>query len=48
MMLDDPDLPANTPPLHHFCRSTLVPIMDYSLEDMQAGLTPQAREASER
>lgn len=37
LMLDDDRLIANTPPLHYQCRSTLVPVDKYDLEDLQAG-----------
>ena len=37
MMLDDPRLAANTPPLHYMCRSTLRAIDDWDWEDLQNG-----------
>lgn len=37
LRLDDERLVANTPPLHINCRSTLVPILDWSLEALAAG-----------
>ncbi len=43
MMLDDPALTANTPPLHFHCRSTLVPVSYWDLEDLEAG-DPEALE----
>lgn len=35
MMLDDPRLPENTPPLHFFCRSVLLGVSELALEDLQ-------------
>lgn len=37
MRLDDPELGANTPPLHFYCRSTLVAVSDIDWEDLEAG-----------
>lgn len=37
MRLDDPRLPANTPPLHYMCRSTLIPVDDWDWEDLTNG-----------
>ncbi len=37
MMLDDPRLPANTPPLHFQCRSVLIPVDRWDLADLEAG-----------
>lgn len=34
MLLDDPNLTANTPPLHFQCRSTIIPIDKFDLEDL--------------
>lgn len=43
MLLSDPRLAANTPPLHFQCRSTIVPVDRFDLEDLQNG-DPQAEE----
>lgn len=37
LRLDDERLPGNTPPLHISCRSTLVPILIWDLEDLELG-----------
>lgn len=37
MKLDDDRLPANTPPLHFMCRSTLVAITDWVWTDLENG-----------
>lgn len=37
MLLSDPRLAANTPPLHFQCRSTIVPVDRFDLEDLQNG-----------
>jgi SPP1 gp7 family putative phage head morphogenesis protein len=34
LALDDPRLPANTPPLHYMCRSVLSPVSGLELEDL--------------
>ena len=34
LAIDDPDLPANTPPLHYMCRSVLSPVSEFELEDL--------------
>jgi len=36
MRLDDERMQANTPPLHFQCRSTLVPLDKWDMEDLQA------------
>lgn len=38
MLLSDPKLNENTPPLHYQCRSNLVPLDKYDLEDLQKGV----------
>lgn len=43
MELTDPRLPANTPPLHYQCRSTLAPVSIWDWEDLQNG-DPEALE----
>lgn len=34
LAIDDPALPANTPPLHYMCRSVLSPVSEFELEDL--------------
>ncbi len=38
LLLSDPALDANTPPLHYQCRSTLVPVDKFDLADLQDGV----------
>jgi len=37
LLLDSPDLVANTPPLHFQCRSTIVPVSKFHLQRLQDG-----------
>lgn len=37
ILINNPDLLANTPPLHFQCRSTIVPVDKYDMEDLAAG-----------
>lgn len=38
MRMEDDRLPANTPPLHFMCRSTIVPVDKFDFEDLQNGV----------